>query len=75
MTTQDPQALLQKLTATEQAHGFNILGFALGILQRILQPLVGIAFVLLYFESKSRGDGDTDSFRARSTSDNDDEGE
>jgi hypothetical protein len=75
MTSQDPQALLQKLTATEQTHGFNIFGFGLGLLQRILQPLLGIAFVLLYFESKSGGGGDTDSFRARSTSNIDDEGE
>jgi hypothetical protein len=63
MTTQDPQALLQKLTAAEQTHGFNIFGFALGLLQRLLQPLLGIAFVLLYFDSKSRGDGDIDSSR------------
>ena len=53
MTTQDPQALLQKLTETQQAHGFDISGFALGVLQKILQPLLGIAFVLLYLDSKS----------------------
>jgi hypothetical protein len=75
MTTQDPQALLQKLTAAEQAHGFNILGIALSLLQRILQPLLGIAFVLLYFDSKSGGSGDTDPFHARSISDNEGEGE
>jgi hypothetical protein len=75
MTTQDPQALLQKLTAAEQARGFNIFGFGLGLLQRFLQPLLGIAFVLLYFDSKSGDSSDTDSSRARSTSDNDAEGE
>ena len=75
MTTQDPQALLQKLTAAEQARGFNIFGFGLGLLQRFLQPLLGIAFVLLYFDSKSGDGGDTDSSRARSTSDNGAEGE
>jgi len=52
MTTQDPQTLLQKLTEAQQAHGFDVLSFALGIVQKILQPLVGIAFVLLYFGSR-----------------------
>src|SRR6266496_569113 len=60
-TTQDPQALLQQLTATQQAHGFNIFHFALNLLQRILQPLIGIAFVVLYFDSKSDRHGDADS--------------
>jgi hypothetical protein len=53
MTIQDPQALLQKLTETQQAHGFDVLSFALSILQRILQPLVGIAFVLVYIDSRT----------------------
>jgi hypothetical protein len=52
-TTQDPQTLLQQLTETQQAHGFDVLGFSLNILQRILQPLLGIAFVVLYLDSKS----------------------
>jgi len=52
MTIQDPQTLLQKLTEAQQAHGFDVLSFALGIVQKILQPLVGIAFVLLYFDSR-----------------------
>ena len=52
MTTQDPQTLLQKLTEAQQAHGFDVLSFALGILQKILQPLIGIAFVLLYIDSR-----------------------
>jgi hypothetical protein len=51
--TQDPQALLEKLTATQQAHGFDVFSLGLNIVQRILQPLLGIAFVLLYFDSKS----------------------
>jgi hypothetical protein len=54
MTMQDPQALLEKLTAAQQAHGFDIFSFSLGLLQRILQPLLGIAFVLLYLDSKTR---------------------
>ena len=52
MTTQDPQALLQKLTEAQQAHGFDALSFALGLLQKILQPLIGIAFVVLYIDSR-----------------------
>jgi hypothetical protein len=52
MTTQDPQALLQKLTEAQQARGFDVLGFALGLLQKILQPLVGIGFVILYIDSR-----------------------
>ena len=52
MTTQDPQTLLQKLTEAQQAHGFDVLTFVLGILQKILQPLIGIAFVLLYIDSR-----------------------
>jgi len=52
MTTQDPQALLQKLTEAQQAHSFDASGFALNLLQKILQPLVGIAFVILYLASR-----------------------
>ena len=51
-TTQDPQALLQRLTEIQQASGFNISTFALGILEEILRPLLGIAFVVLYLDSK-----------------------
>jgi hypothetical protein len=54
--TQDPQALLEKLTATQQARGFDVFSLGLNIVQRILQPLLGIAFVLLYFDSKSHND-------------------
>jgi hypothetical protein len=51
-TTQDPQALLQKLTEAQQAHGFDVSSFTLGLLQKILQPLVGIAFVVLYIDTR-----------------------
>ena len=54
-TTQDPQALLQKITESQRAHGFDLFRFSLNALQRILQPLLGIAFVLLYFDSKAAG--------------------
>jgi hypothetical protein len=52
MTTQDPQALLQKLSEAQQARGFDVPSFALGLVQKILQPLVGIAFVVLYIDSR-----------------------
>jgi hypothetical protein len=52
MTTQDPQLLVQKLTEAQHARGFDFLAFALGLLQKILQPLIGIAFVILYLESR-----------------------
>ena len=52
LTTQDPQALLQQITEAQKASGFNISAFALGIVEKILQPLVGIAFVVLYLDSK-----------------------
>ena len=52
MTVQDPQTLLQKLTEAQQAHGFAVLTFVLGIVQKILQPLIGIAFVLIYIDSR-----------------------
>jgi hypothetical protein len=51
-TTQDPHALLQQLSAAQQARGFETARFALNLLQRILQPLVGIAFAVLYLNSK-----------------------
>jgi hypothetical protein len=52
LTTQDPQALLQQLTEAQQASGFNISAFALSVVEKILQPLVGIAFVVLYLDSR-----------------------
>jgi hypothetical protein len=52
MITQDPQALLQKLTEAQQGHGFDFSGFSLGLLQKIFQPLIGIAFVVLYLDSR-----------------------
>jgi hypothetical protein len=50
--TQDPQALLQKMTTAMQTRGFDYEALALNVLQKILQPLLGIAFVVLYLDSK-----------------------
>jgi hypothetical protein len=52
MTTQDPQALLQQITEAQKASGFNIAAFALSVVEKILQPLVGIAFVVVYLDTK-----------------------
>jgi hypothetical protein len=52
-TAQDPQLLLQKLTAAQPTRGFDVLRFALGLVQRLLQPLAGIAFVVLYLDSRA----------------------
>lgn len=52
LTTQDPQALLQQMTEAQKASGFSISAFALGLVEKILQPLVGIAFVVVYLDSK-----------------------
>ena len=52
MTTQDPQALLQQMSEAQKTSGFNIAAFVLGIVEKILQPLVGIGFVVLYLDSK-----------------------
>jgi hypothetical protein len=54
--TQDPQALMQKLTTTQQPQGFDLSTFVLNLVQRIVQPLLGIAFVLLYSDSRTRND-------------------
>lgn len=70
LKTQDPQALLQQMTEAQKASGVDIPAFALGIVEKILQPVLGIAFVVVYLDSKletplhmepvvSAGKGDT----------------
>ena len=70
LNTQDPQALLQQMAEAQQGAGFDVSAFALGVVQKILQPLLGIAFVVVYLDSKlqiplpmepvvSGGEGDT----------------
>jgi len=49
--TQDPQALYEKMTAAMQTHGVDYHALVLNIVQRLLQPLLGIAFVVLYLDS------------------------
>ncbi len=50
--TQDPQALYEKMLAAMQTHGVDYQALALNVLERIFQPLLGIAFVVLYLDSK-----------------------
>ncbi|HEX4696921.1 MAG TPA: hypothetical protein VH254_04550 [Candidatus Udaeobacter sp.] len=52
LTTHDPQSLLRQLTEAQQAQGIRISGLGASVLQRILQPLLGIAFVVLYLDGK-----------------------
>jgi hypothetical protein len=52
--TQNPETLMQTLKAASAARGFDLLGFALGIWQGLMRPLLGIAFVLLYFDSRNQ---------------------
>jgi hypothetical protein len=57
-TAQDPQALLQSLTTNYKPQAFNLTRFLLGLVQTLLRPLLGIAFVLLYFDSKADFSGE-----------------
>jgi len=52
ITSADPQAVLQTLRASSDAQGFSLTGFALGLVQTLFRPFLGIAFVLLYFDSE-----------------------
>ncbi len=52
MTTHDPQALMQSITASAQTNGLAIGPLVLGVVQAVLRPLLGISFVLLYLETK-----------------------
>jgi len=50
MTMQNPQAILEWMSAASKPPGFALLPLALGVLQAIFRPLLGIAFVLLYLD-------------------------
>ena len=51
MTTPDPQALVTAMTAESTSTGLDLPRLCLGMVQSILRPLLGIAFVLLYFDA------------------------
>lgn len=52
-SSQDPQAIMEALKAAPQSHGMVLFTFSAAFLQAILRPLLGIAFVLLYVDSKA----------------------
>lgn len=53
-STPDPQAILQKMvTSIPRNQGINFFELGWSILLRIVQPLLGIAFVVLYLTSKA----------------------
>jgi hypothetical protein len=51
-TTQDPQGLLQALTASSKSQAFDVTRFIFGLIEALLRPLLGIAFVLVYLDSQ-----------------------
>ena len=53
MASHDPQALIEALKAAPKASGQDVLTSGAALLQAILRPLLGIPFVLLYFDSKA----------------------
>jgi hypothetical protein len=52
LSTQDAQILLQHITEAEQTKALEIPVFALTVFVKILRPLLGIAFVLVYLDSR-----------------------
>jgi len=61
MSAQDPQAILQKMMANvPQNQPINFVELGWSSLIRIVQPLLGIAFVVLYLDSKSDTEGSGD---------------
>jgi len=52
MISQDPQEMLQGLSSSKPPSPSS-LTVALGILQIVLRPILGISFVVLYFDSKN----------------------
>lgn len=49
--SQDPQAMLQALSSSKPPSA-NVFTIPLGLLQIVLRPLLGISFVVLYFEAR-----------------------
>ena len=50
----DAQALLQAMSEHAKTAGFSWLDLGFWLVQKLLQPLLGIAFVLLYLDNKGR---------------------
>jgi hypothetical protein len=55
MSARDPQAILQKMVASvPRNQGINFFELGWSILLRIVQPVLGIAFVILYLASRGQ---------------------
>lgn len=54
-TTQNPQTLIEAMTKASQAQGQGLerLNFTLWLVEKMLQPLLGIAFVLIFLAARS----------------------
>jgi hypothetical protein len=52
MTNPDPQAFLSAMTAEPKSTGLDLPRVCLSLVQSVLRPLLGIAFVLLYFDAR-----------------------
>jgi hypothetical protein len=52
-TTQNPQSLIEAMAAAQKGQGLERLNFALGLVEAMLRPLLGIAFVLIFLAARS----------------------
>jgi uncharacterized protein DUF4339 len=52
-TTQNPQSLIEAMTAAQRGQGLERLNFALGLVEAMLRPLLGIAFVLIFLAGRT----------------------
>ena len=52
-TTQDAQAIVQAMSAAAKPAALTVWPIALGVLQTVLRPLLGIGFVLLYLDLRT----------------------
>jgi GYF domain 2 len=51
-TSQDPQAMIQALSSSKPPSA-NVFTILLGLFQVVLRPLLGISFVVLYFDARN----------------------
>ncbi|MDQ2659097.1 MAG: DUF4339 domain-containing protein [Verrucomicrobiota bacterium] len=53
MTTQDPQAIMHAMSAQAANLSLRPIALLLGVVQTLVRPLLGIAFVVLYFDARA----------------------
>ena len=51
---------MQALAASSKAQGLNFAALGINLFQEILRPLLGIAFVLVYFEATAASEASSD---------------